>query len=899
MEPAALTLPFSEVDSGDLPRVGGKGANLAVLARAGVAVPPGFCVTTRAFDLFIASLPNAETRFGELERLDGSSVEDARGAAESMRSALERLPVPDEVAHAVTKAWRALGTEHPLAVRSSATAEDLPGASFAGQHDTYLNIRGEGALLDAVKRCWISLFTDRAVLYRARGGFGHRGVRLAVVVQRLIDPEVSGILFTADPISGHRHIASIDAGFGLGEALVSGLISADLYRVDRRSREVLLARPGSKDFAIRSVPGGGTRREILPEPQRSARALNDDQVRALADIANRLEPLFGGAPLDIEWCIAQGTIYVVQARPITSLFPVPRSESKGPGLRIFLSFGHLQMMLDAMPWLALEVWRYFMPAGKDEPPNLRARPVQSPVMVPTASRLYLDVTGLLRVRPLQGVLLDLWGRAYQALAPGVSALVSRPEFHAGKSNSGRVVRMTFRILGPVMARVPGRVLIRDPAVAAAEFHRALEEIPRETAARVSANGSRAERIRRCAVEMNAFIFRVRRHVSSLIAGIISFGLLRRLAAGRWAQEVRADVDALLRGLPGNVTTEMDLAVGDLTDLLRPHPELATFIQSRPWADIRAALPQKEGGRELAAALERFLSRYGNRGAGEIDISRPRWRDDPTLLLRVMTGGLSAESGAHRRNHQAQADAAEAAAARLVAAARRGFWGPLRRRLVRRLVRVARFGMGLREHPKFVVVQTLGIIRAEVLGAAEELSRRGQLAAAGDVWHIGLDEIAAALDDQKLDLRDRVAARLAAFHADQGRKPPLVISSDGEVPALTDGRQDLPAGALPGTPASAGVVEGPARVITDPTREVLRAGEILVAPFTDPGWTPLFIHAAGVVTEVGGMMTHGAVVAREYGIPAVVSVTSAVERIRTGQRIRVDGTRGFVQILSES
>jgi rifampicin phosphotransferase len=899
MEPAALTLPFSEVDSGDLPRVGGKGANLAVLARAGVAVPPGFCVTTRAFDLFIALLPDAETRFGELERLDGSSVEDARGAAESMRSALERLPVPDEVAHAVTKAWRALGTEHPLAVRSSATAEDLPGASFAGQQDTYLNVRGEGALLDAVKRCWISLFTDRAVLYRARGGFGHRGVRLSVVVQRLIDPEVSGILFTADPISGHRHIASIDAGFGLGEALVSGLISADLYRVDRRSREVLLARPGSKDFAIRSVPGGGTRREILPEPQRSARALDDDQVRALADIANRLEPLFGGAPLDIEWCIAHGTIYVVQARPITSLFPVPRVESEGPGLRIFLSFGHLQMMLDAMPRLALEVWRYFMPAGKDEAPNLRARPVQSPVMVPAASRLYLDVTGLLRVRRLQGVLLDLWRRAYEALAPGVSALVSRPEFHAGKSNPGRVARMAFRILGPVMARVPGRVLIGDPAVAAAEFHRALAEIPLETAVRVSANGSRAERIRRCAVEMNAFFFRVRRHMSSLIAGVISFGLLRRLAAGRWAEEVRADVDALLRGLPGNVTTEMDLAVGDLTDLLRPHPELATFIQSHPWADIQAALPQKEGGRELAAALGRFLSRYGNRGAGEIDISRPRWRDDPTLLLRVMTGGLSAESGAHRRNHQAQADAAEAAAARLVAAARRGFWGPLRCRLVRRLVRVARFGMGLREHPKFVVVQTLGIVRAEILGAAEELSRRGQLAAAGDVWHIGLDEIAAALDDQKLDLRDRVPARLAAFLADQGRKPPLVISSDGEVPTLADGRQDLPAGALPGTPASAGVVEGPARVVTDPTRQVVRAGEILVAPFTDPGWTPLFIHAAGVVTEIGGMMTHGAVVAREYGIPAVVSVTSAVERIRTGQRIRVDGTRGFVQILSES
>src|SRR5712664_4415417 len=215
MEPAALTLPFSEVDSGDLPRVGGKGANLGVVARAGVAVPPGFCVTTRAFDLFIASLPNAETRFGELERLDGSSVEDARGAAESMRSALERLPVPDEVAHAVTKAWRALGTEHPLAVRSSATAEDLPGASFAGQQDTYLNIRGEGAVLDAVRRCFASLFTARAMGYREDMGFDHLAVALSVGVQKMVrsDLAASGVLFTLDPESGHRRMALITASW--------------------------------------------------------------------------------------------------------------------------------------------------------------------------------------------------------------------------------------------------------------------------------------------------------------------------------------------------------------------------------------------------------------------------------------------------------------------------------------------------------------------------------------------------------------------------------------------------------------------------------------------------------------------------------------------------------------
>jgi pyruvate,water dikinase len=205
-------------------------------------------------------------------------------------------------------------------------------------------------------------------------------------------------------------------------------------------------------------------------------------------------------------------------------------------------------------------------------------------------------------------------------------------------------------------------------------------------------------------------------------------------------------------------------------------------------------------------------------------------------------------------------------------------------------------MGLREHPKRIIVQVLGIVRTEVLAAGEILARRGQLAAARDVWHLGFDELARALDDEALDLREQVAVRAADLRRDQSRKPPIVISSDGETPTLATDRADLPAGALPGTAASSGVVEGIARVVTDPGREVLRAGEILVAPFTDPGWTPLFVHAAGLVTEVGGLMTHGAVVAREYGIPAVVSVAAAVDRIKTGQRIRVDGTRGFVQLL---
>jgi pyruvate,water dikinase len=520
-------------------------------------------------------------------------------------------------------------------------------------------------------------------------------------------------------------------------------------------------------------------------------------------------------------------------------------------------------------------------------------------MVPAASRLYLDATGVLRVPRARRVVLGVLTHVYEVMAESAAALSNRPEFRAQRGALRAVVRAAFRVLGPVLARVPAAILLQDPAAGAAALVRDIEALPRESEERVRAAPSAAGRIRQCAVELNTLFWRVRRHLPRILAGVISHALLRRFARRHWADEVRSEIDVLLRGLPGNVTTEMDLAVGDLTDRVRPYPELGALLQTHAWADARSRLEGVSGGREFELALEQFLSRYGNRGASEIDASRLRWRDDPSLLLKVITGGLfAAESGAHRRHHQAQVVLGEAAAKRLCAAAGHGFWGPLRRLAVARLVRVARIGMGLREHPKFLIVQLLGVVRAEVLTAGDALAQRGQLAHARDVWHLGFDEVATALEDPAMDWRERVAVRAADFRRDQLRKPPIALSSDGEIPTLGAERADLPPGALAGTAASIGVVEGIARVVSDPERDVLRAGEILVAPFTDPGWTPLFVHAAGLVTEVGGMMTHGAVVAREYGIPAVVSVAAAVERIKTGQRIRVDGTRGFVQILED-
>ncbi len=304
-----------------------------------------------------------------------------------------------------------------------------------------------------------------------------------------------------------------------------------------------------------------------------------------------------------------------------------------------------------------------------------------------------------------------------------------------------------------------------------------------------------------------------------------------------------------------------------------------------------------GGEAFVAALDAFLDRYGMRGPAEIDISRPRWRDEPASILRTVAGNLkTAEEGRHRAHYARLADAAETVAKQLVDEAGRGALGWLRRPLVRRLVRVHREHLPLREHPKFMLVRILDLVRRTVLEAAEALRAQGRIDADDDVWFLELAELADALDDEGRPLRERIAERRDAHRRYQRLYPPRVLTSEGESPLVHHATDSLPEGALAGTLVSAGVVEGPARVVRDPEREVLHPGEILVAPFTNPGWTPLFLNAAGLVMEVGGLMTHGSVVAREYGVPAVVCVPEATKRIQTGQRIRVNGEQGFVEIL---
>src|SRR5215831_13517932 len=365
-------LSFQEIDRTQVAVVGGKGAHLGELSRIeGIRVPAGFCVTTHAFRRIIAEAPSIDERLDRLSGLDPDDREAIRTLSDDIRRVLEAIAIPEDLAAAITRALARLGEEGAYAVRSSATAEDLPTTSFAGQQDTYLNVMGAAAILQHISRCWASLFTERAVTYRLRNGFDHRKVHMAVVVQQMLFPQAAGILFTADPITSNRKVVSIEASFGLGEALVAGLVNPDVYKV--RDGEVVAKAVASKRLAIHAVPAGGTQELTIEPASQQQPALTDAQIVRLAQLGRRIEAHFG-SPQDIEWCLVDDGFQIVQSRPITTLFPIPAAGDQGN--HVYVSVGHQQMMTDPMKPLGISVWQ--LTAGRP--------------MFTAGGRLFVDVT---------------------------------------------------------------------------------------------------------------------------------------------------------------------------------------------------------------------------------------------------------------------------------------------------------------------------------------------------------------------------------------------------------------------------------------------------------------------------------------------------------------------------
>ncbi len=879
-----LVLDFDEIGAGDLPSVGGKGANLGEMTKAGFPVPPGFCVTTAAFDLFMDGM---EDIYDELEQVRIDDLDAIREIGENVRGRIVGQAVPSDIREAVLSAWRETGEEHAYAVRSSATAEDLPDASFAGQQDTYLNVVGEEALMDSVRRCWTSLFTDRAILYRVKNGFPHRDVKLSVVVQRMVMSEKSGTLFTADPLTGHRYTLTIDASFGLGEALVSGLVTPDNYHVDKRSMRISDITVSEKKLAIYPVKEGGTEKVEIGEERMHQRVLTDAEVTELAEMAVEVERHYG-IPQDMEWAFESGELYLLQTRPITSLYPIEGLEYPEGQLGIFFSSGHQQGMTNAMTTLSRSALSMMAPIGQVEG-EYRTRYMRS-----AGSRLFMDITLLLRHRILRkGVMRGI--SQFDMLAPeALRQLMKRPEFkrspsaHIPLSFVPKFMGFGRRLYLGIWKKNHSGFLERTNALIRKRvfsFEDRLQQTP--------VGKERLEVITREMQGFFSFIFEF--WIPEAAAGIAATKMLEE-DTEKWLGEEASHEISL--GIPGNVVNEMNLMLGDIAEYVKAHPDLKDAFESM--GDDVAGWFEKVEGLEGSSGFmkmwSRFMDTYGMRGASEIDMASPRWYEDPLPVLKVIADNVNREES-YRQRFEKQAARREEVFEQLLKTAGRGFLGRREKRLRRLYSTMVEIG-GMREHHKFAAVKYMAVIKESLKAVAEELVRRDLIQSSDDIWFLEWGELIRIWEDSGTDWKKLVEERRQEHIRDQRLSPPIIITSDGETPFVDYTVKDAPEGALLGNPVSSGVVEGTVHVIHDPVAENLSPGEILVTKFTDPGWTPLFINAGAVVLEVGGALTHGAVVAREYGIPAVVGVRNATSELRTGQRIRVDGNRGIVEVLEE-
>ena len=863
---------LEEVDGTQVAVVGGKGAHLGGLSQIdGIRVPGGFCVTTDAFRRIMAAAPSIDDLLDELSRLDPDDREAIRTLSAQIRRTIEGVALPDDLAAAITGALAGLGEQTAYAVRSSATAEDLPTASFAGQQDTYLNVVGPAAILQHVSRCWASLFTERAVTYRQRNGIDHRTVHMAVVVQQMVFPHAAGILFTADPVTGNRKVATVDAGFGLGEALVSGLVNPDVYKV--RDGEVVAKAIAAKQRAVQALAAGGTQEVAIDSQRQEQPALTDAQVLRLVQLGRRIEAHFG-RPQDIEWCLVDGDFQIVQSRPITTLFPIPETDDQEN--HVYVSVGHQQMMTDPMKPLGFSMW-------------------QLTAMVPmheAGGRLFVDVTRRLGSPTSRAGLLDIMGRGDPLVRDALETVLDHGDFVPSLPDASPG--------GPPVGGAPAPIET-DPAIVTGLIERSEASIAALRRDIGTKSGPALFDFLLEAFEEHKRVLSDPLNLQVIMAGMEATWWLNDKLQ-EWLGEKNA-ADTLTLSAPDNITSEMGLALLDVADVIRPLSEVVEFLQGVEDVEYVEStvfldeLPKLAGGAEARDAIEAYLDRYGMRCVGEIDITRPRWRERPTTLVPVILDNVrNFEPGAAERRFEQGRQKAQKKEQEVLSRLRALPDGGRKADEAKRMIDRVRTFIGYREYPKYGIVSRYFVYKQALLEEAERLVQAGVLPEKEDLFYLTFQELRDVVGSHQVDGR-LIQQRKDAFRSYHALTPPRVLTSDGEAVTGAYRRDDVPAGALIGLPVSAGTIEGRARVILDMADADLEAGDILITTFTDPSWSPLFVGIAGLVTEVGGLMTHGAVIAREYGLPAVVGVEQATRLIRDGQRIRVHGTDGYIEILS--
>lgn len=623
---SSFVLDFQEIEKGQLSLVGGKGLNLGELSNIqGIQVPEGFCVTTVGYEKAIEQNEELQTLLQQLTKLKLEDRAQIGEMSKEIREVIMAVQIPTDVVEAVTQYLSRFGNEHAYAVRSSATAEDLPYASFAGQQDTYLNIIGKEAILQHVRKCWASLFTERAVMYRMQNGFEHNQVSICVVVQKMVFPEASGILFTADPITSSRKILSIDASFGLGEALVSGLVSADNYKV--KEGEIVDKVISTKKVAIYALKEGGTETKQINSAQQKIQTLSEQQILQLEQIGRQIEAYFG-CPQDIEWCLARNTFYIVQSRPITTLYPIP--EENDGGNHVYISVGHQQMMTDAMKPLGLSFFLL----------------TTSAPMRKAGGRLFVDATQQLASPASRDYLINTLGKSDPLIRDALTTVVERDNFITLLPDE-ETEKSASKSKPPVSSRPE---IENDPAIVTELIKNSevsLEEL-KETM-QLKSGVDVLDFILEDIQQLKKVLFNPQ-SIAVIMAGMNASTWINEKME-QWLGEKNA-ADTLSQSVQNNITSEMGLALMEVADVIRPYEEVIAYLQHVENDSFLDELVQFKDGEKAREAIDAFLNKYGMRCSGEIDITKTRWSEKPTTIIPMILNNIrDFEYGASKRKFE--------------------------------------------------------------------------------------------------------------------------------------------------------------------------------------------------------------------------------------------------------
>ncbi|MCP3739518.1 phosphoenolpyruvate synthase [Rossellomorea sp. BNER] len=869
---SSLVLGFQEMKKTQLLLVGGKGLNLGELSKIqGIQVPEGFCVTTVGFQKAIEQNETFQALLDQVTKLKVEDRDQIGEISRKIRQLIIKVEIPFDVVKAVSHYLSQFGDEYAYAVRSSATAEDLPQASFAGQQDTYLNIIGKEAILQHISKCWASLFTERAVTYRLQNGFDHRKVYLSVVVQKMVFPQSAGILFTAAPVTSNRKVLSIDASFGLGEAMVSGLVNADNYKVC--NGKVIDKKISTKKLAIYALKDGGTKEQEIEPERQNRQALTDEQILQLERMGRKIEEHFG-RPQDIEWCLVDDTFYIVQSRPITTLYPIP--EANDEENHVYVSVGHNQMMTDPMKPLGLS----FFLLTTNAP------------MRKAGGRLFVDITHNLASPVSRKTIIDNLGKSDPLIKDALMTIIERGDFIKSLPNDKK-------------EQSPGK----NKGMSSFGFQTQIENDPTIVSDLIKRSQSSIEELKqniqtKSGTDLFDFILEDIQELkkilfdpqsSSVIMAAMDASSWINEKMNKWLGEKNA-ADPLSQSVPNNITSEMGLALMDVADVIRPYPEVIAYLQHVKDDNFLDELIKFEGGQETQDAIIAYLNKYGMRCVGEIDITKTRWSEKPiTLVPMILSNIKNFEPNASNLKFEQGRCVALKKEQELLDRLKQLPDGEQKAEETKRIIDLIRNFSGFREYPKYGMINRYFIYKQALLKEAEQLLEANVIHEKEDIYYLTFEELREVVRANKLDY-PIINKRKDEYKLYEKLTPPRVITSDGEIIVGEYKRENLPAEAIVGLPVSSGVIEGRARVILKMEDANLEDGDILVTAFTDPSWTPLFVFIKGLVTEVGGLMTHGAVIAREYGLPAVVGVENATKLIKDGQRIRLHGTEGYIEIL---